>query len=674
MAIKKNIGGDRLGSGAKMQVDLKTYNRSTHDLGYIWRSTMSAGTLVPFIKELALPGDTFDIDLDVDVKTHPTIGPLFGSYKVQLDLFFAPIRLYQSGLHNNALGIGLKMQDIKLPQLRHLNPITEKNLLNLNNEDVEAMANDPSSLLAHLDIIAAQLPNGRSDQSNSRLFCAVPYLAYYDIYKNYYSNKQEEVGMFININTTNTLTGVEFEIDVDKEPLPKWPDQLTGDLNITPPLNLFLEFENAPSESDINEAKIRVQTNTGFQTNIKVTDFFSVNQIIGNVATMALTLVPSFPLKILAWVEAEPTDYTPQIKEFPLENIDEMREKILATNKYGQVIINADEISPYGDNLRRIGQYRYQASQYSQQGLALKTYQSDLFNNWMSSEWIDNSSTGINAITAIDTSDGSFTLDTLNLANKVYDMLNRIAISGGTYDDWLETVYTHEYINRTEVPVYHGGLSRELVFQEVVSVSESEGQPLGTLAGKGILSQKKKGGKSTIKIDEPGYIIGIASLTPRIDYSQGNKWDVNLETMDDLHKPALDEIGFQDLITDQMAWWTTTVLAPGTPPLPRKYFQSAGKQPAWINYMTNVNKVRGNFAKINNEMFMTLNRRYEVEPEEESGGGVIFKIKDLTTYIDPSKFNFIFADTDLTSQNFWVQIAANITARRKMSAKIMPNL
>ena len=42
------------------------------------------------------------------------------------------------------------------------------------------------------------------------------------------------------------------------------------------------------------------------------------------------------------------------------------------------------------------------------------------------------------------------------------------------------------------------------------------------------------------------------SLTPRIDYSQGNDWDIHLKTWNDFHKPALDGIGFQDLITEQM--------------------------------------------------------------------------------------------------------------------------
>ena len=115
--MKTDIGGDRLGSGGKQEVSLKNYERSTHDLGYLWRSSMASGTLVPFLSELALPGDSFDIDLSADVKTLPTIGPLFGSYKVQLDVFQCPIRLYQGKLHMNMLNIGLDMSAIKLPLL-----------------------------------------------------------------------------------------------------------------------------------------------------------------------------------------------------------------------------------------------------------------------------------------------------------------------------------------------------------------------------------------------------------------------------------------------------------------------------------------------------------------------------------------------------------------------------
>jgi hypothetical protein len=103
--MKTQLGGDRLGSGNKQEISLRNYERSTHDLGYIWRSSMASGTLVPFMSEVGLPGDSFDIDLNCDVKTLPTLGPLFGSYKVQLDVFECPIRLYNGKLHMNMLNI-----------------------------------------------------------------------------------------------------------------------------------------------------------------------------------------------------------------------------------------------------------------------------------------------------------------------------------------------------------------------------------------------------------------------------------------------------------------------------------------------------------------------------------------------------------------------------------------
>ena len=170
-------------------------------------------------------------------------------------------------------------------------------------------------------------------------------------------------------------------------------------------------------------------------------------------------------------------------------------------------------------------------------GLVVKTYQSDIFNNWINTEWIDGEN-GINAITAVDVSDGKLELDTLILAKKVYNMLNRIAISGGTYNDWIETVYTTDYVSRSEIPEYQGGMSSEIQFQEAVSNSATEEEPLGTLAGRGI-NVGKKGGDITVKVTEPCYLIGICSITPRVDYSQGNDFDIMLDNLDQIHKPQL---------------------------------------------------------------------------------------------------------------------------------------
>ena len=163
--------------------------------------------------------------------------------------------------------------------------------------------------------------------------------------------------------------------------------------------------------------------------------------------------------------------------------------------------------------------------------------------------------------------------------------------------------------------------------------------------------------------------MGIVSITPRLDYSQGNDWDTySLKTIDDLHKPSLDGIGFQDLITEQMASWSTEVTESPTIYEQIVSRQSAGKQPAWINYMTNYNQTYGNFAVDDSQMFMTLNRKYEAAATNDP------TIWNLTTYIDPARYNYAFSQTNIDGMNFWVQIGCDITSRRKISAKIIPNL
>ena len=648
MSRHVTLGGERLGSGKKLKVELHGYERSTHDLSYLWRSTMSSGTLVPFMSEVALPGDTFDINLDCDIKTHPTIGPLFGSYKVQLDVFLCPIRLYNSLLHNNKLGIGLTMNKVFLPTIELKAP--QKDLadsVDIDNEQI-----NPSCILAYLGLRG--VGNQDVDPDITRTFNGVPLLCYWDIYKNYYANKMEEVGYVI--HNGGNAGGPVMNAAINGSALPSL-------------IGLYMG-----SASD----EIRIQWNSAVKPNL---EYIIFNTSQGEIYALDLGVnwvddtagpyysyagfnaarwgqLDVYSFRIAGAGDAVPV--SPTATAFTLANIDSMREEILSFNSLvAPFDINSVGNPPYSWVADATNAYILS----SQEGLGLKTYQSDMFNNWLNTEYIDGP-TGINAITAIDTSGGSFNIDTLNLSKKVYDMLNRVAVSGGTYEDWLEAVYDHDHYRRAETPMYMGGLIKELVFQEVISNTQAEGQPLGTLAGRGILGKKHKGGDIYIKVDEPSYIMGIVSLTPRIDYSQGNKWDMHLRTLDDLHKPALDQIGFQDLITEQLAWWDTDFIGGPGGDWEQK---SAGKQPAWLNYMTNVNRNFGNFAISTNEMFMTLNRRYEYDSATRS-------IADLTSYIDPVKFNFIFAETALDAQNFWTQIAVNITARRKMSAKVMPNL
>lgn len=652
MTIKKNIGKNTIGDNNKMSVDLHTYNMSTHDLSTIFRNTQSAGTLVPNLILLAQKGDTIDIDIESHVLTHPTVGPLFGSFKHENHIFSVPIRLYNSWLHNNRTKIGLNMSDIKLPQIE----------VNINKKYDTPTPSDqwtqinPSCLLAYLGIRGYGVNAKTTEEDITVQKMAVPLLGYYDIFKNYYANTQEED--FYIIGATTSIEGIIVQQTAGNIITSTTPDKINigianGDTVIISPINTY----------DANELTITwfdaatETTRTG-----KPTDFGTWNKSTGKWTIK----MPTTTIGVL--MSITPNNRV-QLQKYPLEDIDLMRDLIYRERGNTTTIITNNypgyNLPLYESFAKRLPNAKLNTTS-SQYGLCLKTYNSDLLQNWINTEWIDGV-TGINEISAVDVADGKLTMDALNLAQKVYNMLNRIAVSGGTYRDWLETVFTGgNYMERCETPMFEGGMSTEIVFQEVISNSASGEQPLGTLAGKGYDTGKQKGGHIKIKVTEPCFIMGIGSITPRIDYSQGNEFFNELQTLDDIHKPALDGIGYQDSLNWQRAWWDSNYMANNNRLQP-----AAGKTVAWINYMTNINRTFGNFAINDNEAFMVLNRNYELNP---NAGTNETKIADLTTYIDPVKFNYIFADKNLDAMNFWVQTKFDIKVRRLISAKQIPNL
>ena len=666
MGITKSIGKNTLGGGQKMTVDLRTYNRSTHDLSYAWRSSMGVGTLVPCMKILGLPGDTFDIKIDNKVLTHPTVGPLFGSYKLQVDLFTVPFRLYIAMLHNNALNVGMDMAKVKIPIYR----VEQKQGIDLEKD----LLYSSSCILTYLGNRGQETRKNTSSKTNTQDFNAVPLLGYLDIFKNYYANKQEENFKFIGADpyislNTATLSIGPIQTGVGSQRVKG------GTLNII--------LQNGPDWEEINKEDISITFIQKVGNDTDYTEYkktYTCKELekwftfkgVGKIAQLTYQEPAGGSQNLLYGV---PTSYTikniTNIITEKLSDLDQLREEILAKGNERFILNLKTKLGEnldfkYIQHILGSNSLTYEvATKYNrssaQCGLLLKTYQSDIFTNWINSEWIDGEN-GISAITAISTEGNKFTIDQLNLSKKVYDMLNRIAISGGTYQDWVETVYTSTWNMHTETPVYEGGMSAEIEFQEIVSNSATEEEPLGTLAGRGFASNKK-GGQLHIKVTEPCYIMGIASITPRVDYCQGNDWDItSLDTMNDLHKPQLDSIGYQDLMQEQMNAQALRSLA-------------VGKQPSWINYMTNFNKTYGTFADEDGqgEAFMVLNRYFDTKQTNTSGTSGV-TIYNTSTYIDPSQYNYIFAETGTKSMNFWVQLGFGIEARRVMSASQIPNL
>lgn len=693
--MKVSIGKNTLGGGKKMMTRLNNYNRSTHDLSHVCRTSAAVGTLIPTLYHLLLPGDTFPIGTRCHTLTHPTIGPLFGSFKQQNDFFFCPIRLYNAMLHNNALNIGLNMKQVKFPIFPiSYNLYTDKTKMSGSNDSLLNEVN-PSSLVAYTGVraLATLAPYG----SSMKTFNCIKLMMYYDIFKNYYANKQEEKFYVISGNTyyiykqiASTLGEGQMSITLanSNDKMSSWGIVTTGIPNFIdstgdyPKKNTdyqvwVLAIKPYAQDKDSGQIEVSINMQTGWlvesggdvggRQTIQI--YGTINNLVEKETLTNITKSVSNAVSGVEYYRINPITFLPtdqtfktyfyvnkpsfatsveaRYNSYKLSEIDDMRENILAAGKSQYIAQERFIVDIFKPTQTKNGV----APSCSQPlvGLALKTYQSDINTNWVNTEWIDGEA-GINAITAIDTSGGSFTLDTLNLAKKVYTMLNRIAVSDGSYNAWIQTVYTSGGLNHIETPLYLGGSSLEIEFQEVVNNSGTEDQPLGSLAGRGIATNHK-GGNIIFKADEPGYIFCITSITPRVDYFQGNEWDNYLLTLDDLHKPQLDGIGFQDRLYRSLNANTTHAMS----------LESIGKQPAWIEYMTNVNKTYGNFALVENEGWMCLNR-------------IFGDISTYTTYIFPHLYNNIFADTDITAQNFWIQIAFNTKPRRVMSAKVIPNI
>lgn len=663
--IKTTLGGDRLGSGNRNKIEMHNYFRSNHNLSCSRISSMAPGVLYPMYVNVGLTGDTFDFDLNAFIRTLPTEGPMFGAFKLQVDVFSADMRLYQAILHNNTTEIGYHMDQVLMPKLQITTAAEHK---------TKKGGFSKSSLMYYLGMSGI----GRSVQDSgniTRKINALPMLAYYDIFKNYYANKQEENAYVILSNNTYRNITLTSEIEVailvregNQIPLDltKTYELFDGDQIVIGGTNLLFHTQ----DNTINNCRIYAKINNEIINIANNNLYLFRTQTQNNGTAIMLEVAQGFTLsptnegnkesiQPLVTSGTNIVESGVRLEPFALKNIDKMRKELLTLWDLGEeyVITKENSFYPY---LASVGYEDNNESWscYPMQGLVVKCYQSDWFNNWLDSEYIEEIAQRSN----ISVNGGSFSIDALNFAKKLYDHYNRIAVTGGTYDDWQKAAYGMVHYGKTEKPIYHGGMSSEVIFDEVVSSAATVDEPLGSLGGRGSL-KGTRGGHVVVKCNEECIVMVMVSLTPRLTYTQGNAWYLTeLDSINDLHQPDFDRIGFQDLLTENLAWWDTQISPNG-----EILRTSVGKQPAWLQYQTDVNKAYGDFAEEDGKGFMVLSRLYD---QDEVTGGVA----DVTTYIDPTKYNYPFAVNSLTAQNFWGFFNFDIKVRRLMSAKQMPNV
>lgn len=723
MKLKKNtkmskvtLGGKRLHDEVveAFKVDMSGYQGASHNLSTKVRGTVAPGTLVPIYANVIEPADKFSMKITSAIRTEPAIGPLFGSFEYAIDVFTARASLYNKMMHNNRSTLARNMDKVYLPLIE----LTGPNIAHptIKQAALNGQANEfqigRSSLMKMLGV--SGLGYIRSNASN-KITCTVPadmMLMYYEIGQQFYCNKQEPEAYVIStrlVESPTTVTAIRYTFQPAYWYL--WDGINPVELGIVAtPTN-----DSPYSEIDLRGTGLRLTSDgicdvqliyneviVPYQTNITVDgndlgagwDVVGNGSVIGRYAGVevdadfaeeVLTIkfekttpgTYSFIIKAEPRSDAESMSLRTEavLESFPLENIDLMRDRILEQPASSPLIIKGPEdVDEYFEGLP----YTTNNTLFSNlpeaipglpgqttvagtgAGLLVKTYKADRFNTWLNTEYVESMMEAVGvAVTG-----SKVLINDLNSAESLYNLEARIAASNQTYKGWIQAAYGISPNIEAEVPVFRGGVVGNITFDEVISNTGTDTEPLGTLAGRGTLDGGS--GKISFSMDEPGLVMAILSITPRIGYTQGNKWFTRRQTMDDAHKPEYDGIGYQPLLTDELHAATTERDILGVPT-----YRSVGKQPAWAEYMTDIDTNFGNFIPLNNRGYMVLNREYQLVQEATEPA---FIIADPTTYINPAKHNYMFANAALDAQNFWVHVNFEITAYRKVAKKQIPRV
>lgn len=529
---------------------------ANHNLRHYFRTSMAPGVLYPVMCTPINAGETLPFDIESLVNTQACLSPLYGTYDIQFDVYFAGSSLYIPAAWRNT---NLRQQGGVAGKVAFGFPLVNfplyKDLAITTGDDAKPMLFSKNCLMSYLGFNPGFYPGcGQTSTSgnwSTNTYNAVPLLMYLDIYRNYYVNRQEVYGYFFARDTGATSS---------------------------------------------------------------------------------------------------------KIASLPLATLDQL---FMDLPKNGGLLS-----SSMGSSFDAVLSPVLQAQGYQLGGLCLRTYKPDKMNVILNSQFLANNDV------KVDVADGSFTIDQLVQAKKIWDASKKDNMLSGTFKDWVRSHFGVTPKIMDDMPTFCGSVSSPIMFEDIratttQNITSSGGdytQYLGDKASSA--SGYTKTRRFEIAADRPGFVMVIASITPRVDYYQNLERFCSWQDSTDLFMPEYNGIGLQDvLVSDLSASFNLT----GVSDLPHTTDPrtvSVGKQPAWIEYMTRVNKVRGSF--IDSESSWVLSRNMGVIETDDYAG------VNSSAYIFPGEWNQPFAVQDNNAENFLVQIYFNQVSRSPVLKRLLP--
>jgi len=516
-----------------------------HNLDHYFRDSFAVGPIVPILVEPVNAGDDKYLDFNSLVNTQALLSPLYGSYKLKIEVFFAGISLYCPKLWRNGT---MKVS------------ATGKLDVNFPTFPAKAASGsmyrvDPSSLLAHLGY------PGDYSLADGQQHNAIPLLMYWDIFRHYYANRQEDrFPIFGGFSESGVFA---------------W-ERL----------------------SDLDDAFLTLPVNGG-----------------------ALGFTPGF------------------------------------TESFGQCHL------PLG-------------------GYALRTYMPDMMNVILNSEFYEKNVASVQVSTAGDT----FQIDQFVTAKKLWNSMNKDALSNGTFKDWVRIHFGVTPKIMDDMPTFLGSTTTDIIFEDIrattsANLGDGEKQYLGDKGSSGLGYAGSR--RFHFVADRPGYIMAVASIVPSVDYYQRlERWTLHTK-LSDMFDPDFNGIGLQDVLVSDLCAsqypsdrWVQQDFQQAQATQKRSFENSVGKQPAFIEYMTAVNRIRGSFCTTERSWVLARDFLKElplVNPNDTINEGPVGNII-TSAYIDPTIWNQSFAVQSPDAMNFLVQFHITNRTRSTVLKRIMPHL
>ena len=310
-------------------------------------------------------------------------------------------------------------------------------------------------------------------------------------------------------------------------------------------------------------------------------------------------------------------------------------------------------------------------------GLGLVNYRPDLYRSIM----LPSSAPVTSSVTI---ANGAFTIDTLRIASHYQKLLDLYDASGGQFSNFIDFQWDVDISDGLDRPVLLGTSHQYINVDDVYSTSltqvydqPNENYVIGSYVGEQSGTINTGAGFRGIKFRSKyhGYLFAIVTIVPEVDYSENLDFNLLDTKFSDFYVPAMAQLGYEPMQYSDFA--VSRAFSSITPPqyndatmtnffstadTNSQYNVACGRSVHWFRYMSDVNRNYGAFSVGRSLEHWCLNRNFVRAVNGSATNATI----DVSTYIIPSDWNYMFAYTAPQAQNWYLQFAFDIQVERAL--------